>query len=201
MSKSFCLAFSALLVLLSSLRQPSSADEPPKANKQRSHGATYYDKHLTAMREPLLSKLAEVDRTATVYRFVWLPSFHNPIAVRFVKSADGAVVHAVRLDSQGGYEPGNILRRKSAKLNPAHWQRIANALAKAKFWTLPTSQRPPFGRLTTDGDLLVVEGASEGKYHIVIRHSPPGGNFVDLCRAMLFMSGIDVRQLWFEYRD
>ena len=49
--------------------------------------------------------------------------------------------------------------------------------------------------------MLIVEGVSDGKYHIVMRHSPPGGDFVDLCRAMLFMSGIDVRKLWFEYRE
>ncbi|MGO9464904.1 MAG: hypothetical protein ACLQIB_57440 [Isosphaeraceae bacterium] len=54
-----------------------------------------------------------------------------------------------------------------------------------------------------DGDLLIVEGVSNGQYHIVMRHSPLGGDFVDLCRAMLYMSGIDerTRALWIEYRN
>ena len=55
--------------------------------------------------------------------------------------------------------------------------------------------------IIADGDILVVEGVKDGKYHVVSRHSPPRGDFVDLCQAMLFMSGIDVRRLWFEYRE
>jgi hypothetical protein len=106
----------------------------------------------------------------------------------------------VRLNSKGGYEPGNVVERKSVKLNHAHWERIASRLEKAKFWTLPTDKPPPFGEIIMDGDMLIVEGVNNGKYHVVRRHSPPGGDFVNLCQAMLFMSGIDVRRLWFEYR-
>jgi hypothetical protein len=109
-------------------------------------------------------------------------------------------LHATRLDGEGGYEPGRIATKKTVKLSPAHWERIANHLAKADFWALPTSKREPFGELPVDGDFLIVEGVRDGKYHRVERHSPSGGNFVDLCRAMLFMSGIDVRNLWLDYR-
>jgi hypothetical protein len=153
------------------------------------------------MQEPSLSKLADQDHTATVYRFLWLPSFHDPVSVRFIKSGDGMILHAVRLNRrQGGYEPGRIVASKTARLTRAHWERIASHLEKAKFWTLPTHKRQPFGGLVVDGDTLVVEGVNDGKYHFVVRHSLPGGNFVDLCRAMLFMSRIDVRKLWFDYR-
>jgi hypothetical protein len=47
--------------------------------------------------EPPLEKLAEKDRASSVYRFLWLPSFHDLISVQFVKSDEGAVLHAVRL--------------------------------------------------------------------------------------------------------
>ena len=61
--------------------------------------------------------------------------------------------------------------------------------------------RGPFGTITLDGHILIVEGVSDGKYHIVVRANPPGGNFVDLCQGMLFMSGIDVRNLWVGYQQ
>src|SRR5262249_46231010 len=107
---------------------------------------------------------------------------------------------AVRLKLDHEYQPVRVVSRKSAELRPAHWERIANHLAKARFWDLPRDQREPFGGLTVDGHILIVDGVSERRYHIVARHHTPGGNFVDLWQAMLFMSGIDVRSLWFDYR-
>jgi hypothetical protein len=59
----------------------------------------------------------------------------------------------------------------------------------------------PFGGITMDGHMLIIEGVKDGKYQVVRRDNPPGGDFVDLCQAMLFISGIDVRRLWFEYRQ
>ena len=109
-------------------------------------------------------------------------------------------MHAVRLSLDDAFEPRSIVKRKSAKLSRPHWARIASRLEKAKFWTLPADKPAPFGGLTQDGDMLIVEGVKDGKYHVVRRDNPPGGDFVDLCQAMLFMSGIDVRRIWFEYR-
>ena len=200
MSKRLSLSVIGLAVFLLGLRNPHASEEPAKAKKHHQRMTSFRQSHLSAMKEPSLARFAEKDHSATVYRFLWLPSFHNPISVRFVKSDDGAVLYAVRLNGKGGYEPGNIIRRKSVKLSLAHWKRIASHLEKAKFWTLPTDKPPPFGVIIMDGDMLIVEGVNDGKYHVVRRHSPSGGDFVDLCRAMLFMSGIDVRRLWFEYR-
>ena len=48
---------------------------------------------------------------------------------------------------------------------------------------------------------MYIEGVSAGRYHLVWRHSIAERDFVDLCQAMLFMSGIDVRKIWFEYHE
>ncbi len=201
MSRPFSLALISLVALLGSERHFSSGQEPAKVGKADDPSEWWFSRdHLRAMKEPSLRKLAEKDRNVTAYRFLWLPSFDNPISVRFVKSDEGVALYAVRLDGKAGFERGHILVNRSANLSRAHWERIMGQLVKANFWTLPTSKRPPFGRERMDGDFLIVEGVSEGKYHVVMRQSPPGGDFVDLCRAMLFMSGIDVRKLWFEYR-
>jgi hypothetical protein len=110
MSKYVVLALIVPVVVIGSLRRTSSADEPAKANKHKDIWMSFARKHMSAMTEPQLGKLAETDHIATVYR-------------------------------------------------------------------------------------------NDGKYHAVIRHSPSGGDFVELCQAMLFMSGIDVRRTWFEYRQ
>jgi hypothetical protein len=167
--------------------------------------ARSFRRYLPAMKEPDLWQLAERDRTATVYRFIWMPSFHDMISARFVKTDEGAVVHAVRFRLSEDFRSGRCVERRSVGLKPAHWERIASQVERARFWELPKRLRDPhdhWGDLDImDGDLLFVEGVREGRYHTVGDHSYPGGNFVDLCRAMLFMSGIDARKVWFEYRE
>jgi hypothetical protein len=200
MSKPHFFGFMGLVVLLGSLGLSCWAQQPAKTEKPIAPLPGWSGKYLRAMKEPALWALAKKDRTTMVYRFLWLPSFHDPISVRFIKSDRGVALTAVRLKLDHEYQPVRVVARKNAELRPAHWERIANHLAKARFWDLPRDQREPFGRLTVDGHILIVEGISEGRYHIVVRPNPPGGNFVDLCQAMLFMSGIDVRSLWFDYR-
>ena len=163
-----------------------------------------FRRYLPAMKEPDLWRLAAKDPTATVYRFVWMPSFHDTVSARFVKTEQGAILEAVRLRVPDDFKPGGVVvERRSVRLKPAHWERIARHVEKARFWTMPNRPRhptlPPDGSIA-DGDWLFVEGVREGRYHVVWAHSFPGGNFVDLCQAMLFMSGIDLKKIWFEYR-
>ena len=202
MNKPFILALFGLAVLLGNVRHFACAQELEKAKKLHDGWATFHHQYLVAMKEPVLWRLAQKDRTATVYRFLWLPSFHDPISVRFVKSDDGVVLFAVRLKLDREYQPRQIVASKTIKLSRSHWERIARHLNKAKFWTLPThKRRTNDSGIDCDGDHLIVEGVKDGTYHIVERSCPgKGGDFVDLCQAMLFMSGIDVRNVWFDYR-
>jgi hypothetical protein len=200
MTKPLFVALIELGALLSSPGYRCSAQQLGESQKQIHIWVPWYSQYLTAMNEPALKVLAKKDRTTTVYRFLWLPSFHDPISVRFVKSARGVTRTTVRLKLDHEYKPVQVVARRSAELTPAQWERIAKQLVKARFWDLQRSQREPFGGFTVDGHILVIEGVNEGRYHVVQRSNPPGGNFVDLCQAMLFMSGIDVRSLWYDYR-
>ena len=40
-----------------------------------------------------------------------------------------------------------------------------------------------------DGHILIVEGVSDGKYHIVVRAKSPGGNFVDPAKGCFSCPG------------
>ncbi|WP_210420089.1 hypothetical protein [Aquisphaera giovannonii] len=193
-------ALIGLVVLLSNLNHSGRTQGPAEALKDIRFANSLGRKYLPAMKEPFLQELAGKDRAATVYRFLWLPSFHDPISVRFVNSDRGIFLYATRLKLDREYRPVRIVERRSVELKPVHWKRITDQLKKARFWDLPTHARHPFGGGGEDGHLLIVEGVRDGQYHVVMRDNPPGGNFVDLCQAMLFMSQIDVRKLWFEYR-
>jgi hypothetical protein len=55
----------------------------------------WYSMHLRAMGEPSLS--CGLPSEEEVYRFLWLRTFHHPIAVRIVRTADGAKLDVTEL--------------------------------------------------------------------------------------------------------
>jgi hypothetical protein len=184
--------------------QPASADEPffPDLvfDENKVHNdciADWYSKHLKVMREPSLWRLSERDRSATVYRFVWLPTFHRPASVRLVQSGEGATLHAVLLSGRGGYEPGKIIVSRSAKIVGRPWEDFKRLLDKVKVWKMPTKDSGADG---CDGAQLIFEAVKGGKYHIVDLWTPDGDDdYTKLCRQMLAISGLDVMKDWNEY--
>src|SRR5258708_39333972 len=67
---------------------PGVLDSAPQG---QGHGtrAIWYAKHLKALHEPSLWEMAQ-DPKAEAYRFLWLRSFHHPIAVRLVVRSSGS---------------------------------------------------------------------------------------------------------------
>ncbi len=175
MSKPYYFALIGLIGLLGSPQYSCWAQAPAKAEKPGKVWPQWSEKYLRAMKEPSLRELAAKDRAATAYRFLWLPSFHDPISVRFVRSDQGVAVHTVRLKLDDRHEPVSIVTRTSAGLKPAHWERVANDLAKARFWALPTHQRAPFGQMSVDGHILIVEGGERWQVPHRREGQSPGG--------------------------
>ncbi len=160
----------------------------------------WYSKHLKAMKEPSLWKLAQNDRAAIVYRFLWLPTFDRPVSVRLSKSGDSAMLHAVELDGRGGYEPGKIAVRRTLKLDGKQWEDFKRRVDKAHFWPSPTEKADD--DIILDGDQLILEGVMTGKYHIVDRlGAVSDADYAELCRQMLVLSGLDVMKTWQKYRE
>src|SRR6266700_2958470 len=76
----------------------------------------WYAKHLRSMREPSLSE-APIDHSLVAYRFLWLRTFHSPIAIRLIIHLDGSgSLTAKMTDGKGGYNPGNLTLNESHEL-------------------------------------------------------------------------------------
>lgn len=152
--------------------------------------ASWYSKHLRAMGEPSLKKA--VGEEAAVYRFLWLRTWGQPIAVRIERAKAGPKLVATRLDGSGGYDPGTSVQHLERALTDAEWARFAAALKAADLAHTPTHS----DRRGMDGAQWVIEAVEGGKYHIVDRWTPeaegPDAAFVALCVAMLEISGIEV---------
>lgn len=142
----------------------------------------WYSPHLRAMGESSLScgAIASADED---YRFLWLRSFHQPVAVRVSRKGEVFTLTATVLSGAGGYEPGHVSRRIVRRLSSEDWRRISAAIEALKFWEMPTSKSEETGidaegdkyvLVHGDGAQWVLEGRSE-RYHVVDRWGGEGG--------------------------
>lgn len=149
----------------------------------------WYSKHLAAMDEPSLLDLAS--RGETAMRFLWLRTFHEPIAVRMQRVDGGAHLVAMRLSGEGGYEPGVVEVWRERALAASDWDRVEAALLDAGFETIPMK-----AGLGADGAQWIIERAKDGEYRMVDRWSPessgPDAAFRRACETFLALAGEDL---------
>lgn len=63
---------------------------------------------------------------STVYvRFLWEPTFDNPLLITASKSAKGKMLSIKKMSGKGGYDWGNLELDKSIKLTDEQWERVS----------------------------------------------------------------------------
>lgn len=128
----------------------------------------WYGKHLRTMGEPSLWEASRAAPARETWRFTWLRTWGHPVAIRFDVDGAAATMRYVELDGSGGYAPGRIVIDRTTKLSAAEWSRVASAIGKAGFWSLPTTVQDA----GLDGLQWVIEGTAGGKYHVTDRWTP-----------------------------
>jgi hypothetical protein len=176
-----------LLVVAAALLMARAADTVyfPRGTEQ------WYPKHLKAMKEPSLYE-KRADKAVEQYRFLWLRTFHKPLAVRIQKDSGGITLRVVSLSGAGGYEPGKIEHDETLTLSTNQWAAFVKLVEKASFWQTPTKEKYEQG---FDGSQWILEGQAAGKYHVVDRWTPAAepekrrlDDFVTCCRYLLKLS-------------
>ncbi len=144
----------------------------------------WYAKHLRAMHEPSIFE-ASKDPSIQSYRFLWLRTFHHPVAARLEVARDGTAQLFVKvLSGQGGYDPGHPIVNRNVQEPKDAVDHFLELLKKADFWNLPTEQ-PEGNQVNLDGAQWIIEGTMDGHYHVVDRWSPDEGPFR---KAALFLA-------------
>ncbi|MEY2407681.1 MAG: hypothetical protein QOF48_351 [Verrucomicrobiota bacterium] len=152
--------------------------------------AGWYSRTLQSMTEHLLYQQS-TNKTVEQYRFLWLRTFHKPIAVRIWKDSAGITLRVIRLSGTGGNDPGKIERDESFALTADQWKGFLKLLEKSSFWASPVTDRSWRYR---DGSVWVLEGQAGGNYHVLDHQSltPDDGrhleDFVLCCRYVLSLS-------------
>jgi hypothetical protein len=143
----------------------------------------WYSKHLLAMNEPSL--LPVPGASGETYRFLWLRTFHHPVAVRVGRVGNMLSIHRVELDGAGGYEPGRILLSDEMPLEQAAWSAFLAQLNECDFWGLPSSESV----VGVDGAQWVFEGIRADRRKFLHRWSPQSGVVRDLGLKLLALAG------------
>jgi hypothetical protein len=141
--------------------------------------------HLVAMKEPSLFH-RQPGAAREEYRFLWLRTFHRPIAIRIWSDGAGAKMRVIRLSGKGGYEPGQIESDTTSPVTAEDWKGFRDFIAKATFWQMPIKE--PREELGNDGSQWILEGVLGERYHVVDRWTPSGGSFAECCRFLITLS-------------
>ncbi len=138
--------------------------------------AHWFGSSLRALKEPSISEVAA--GADSVYRFLWLRTFHYPIAVRIILRRNGTGTLTVKMSNgQGGYEPGTMIVNSSRALTSKETAPILELVAALDFWHAPTEPANPIApdgtvQVGLDGAQWILEGLQNGKYHVIDRWSP-----------------------------
>lgn len=98
-----------------------------------------------ALEEPSLGESSKTQKTES-YRFLWLRTFHHPVAIRIDVNADGTSRLTKKISSgAGGYAPGKLIENDTMALTKEQADWFLREIEGNKFWQLPSIQETPGG--------------------------------------------------------
>ncbi len=144
----------------------------------------WYAEQLKALGEPDFETFKN-SAEEEAYRFIWLRTFHNPVAVRVVvKKSNQSVLYLKVTNGAGGYEPGEIIKEKEIELGGNQIDDLRRIVKSNKFW-----EEKQFDEIGLDGAQWIVEVKCGGDYHYVDEWSPKGGSVRNIGLYLLEMGG------------
>jgi hypothetical protein len=124
-----------------------------------------------------------------IYRFTWLRSFHNPVAIRFEKHDDTYTLYTKELLDNEGYISNEIKVNAKVEMTSLEWQNLKSKIDDFDFWNIAPNHPDP---RPTDGAEWILEGISKNKYHFIARTSPVDSKYKACCKYLLFLSKLKI---------
>lgn len=156
-------------------------------NKFDTFKISWYSKQLHSLKEPVLFNK---NSSKEVYRFTWLRTFHNPIAIRIEKDSNGYFIAWKVCNGAGGYDPGKLITDKRMPLSENDWNKFQGFLNNIDFWNLKNIPNIP----GNDGSHWILEGKTPNKYQVIDRWSPNENNdYFQACNFLISLTGLKIR--------
>jgi hypothetical protein len=180
--------------------------------RYRDYKQKWYSSSLYSFKEPLLHTKTD---SITMYRLLWLRSFHKPVCFTMKEINGNYFLNAKTLDRQPSFNLGIIDRGKDEKtgkdildtvekadrfalidfeavkvLTSGQWKKIKNFVSKISFWNSPIAD--PADEGTFDGSNWIIEGRENGKYHFIDRRNARG-NLRDFGEYLIKISDAKIK--------
>ena len=149
---------------------------------------SWYSQHLFAMKEPVIFNDTS---HREIYRFTWLRTFHNPVAIRIEKDEENYFLVWKVCDGAGGYDPGALKVNQQMRISEHDWIEFQSNLSKSKFWQEETNDSDNMG---LDGSHWILEGKKDDEYHVVDRWTPKADSkYYQTCNYLIQLTNYRVR--------
>jgi hypothetical protein len=153
-------------------------------------------KFLVRVKEPRLPDLTK-DVNAEVYRMMIFPTWGNAILVRVQRRGIIYSLSARRTDGQAGFEQGKLVEAKDVELSEEDSRVLEQKIQNLQFFDMAVDD----GVLGMDGDEWILEGVSQGKYHVARRWCASSYKsrkrgltaFISLCKFLVDKSELSQR--------
>jgi hypothetical protein len=142
--------------------------------------SNWYVGDLRALKESSLWEASKMQKTQS-YRFLWLRSFNHSIAIRIDVNADGTSSLIEKMTGGVTGHPGKLIQNRTITLNHEETDLFLERVERSEFWKLQLPSEGP----GVDGTRWIMEGARNGKYHIVDQWSPKHGEIRGLALYMI----------------
>lgn len=153
----------------------------------------WYSSYLAKMGEPSMLELA-ADTNAFAYRFTWLREYHYPVCTRVDIKPDGSAMLSLKtLTGDSMYEPGTLWTNMTAVVASNGVARLLHKIEYCNFWRQKTVLGGHEGR---DGAQWIIEGVSNGVYHITDRWCPDQVAYKDAALEFLALAGFAVEPVY-----
>jgi hypothetical protein len=152
----------------------------------------WYSHELKKLEEPSLLEESK-NRLSESYRFLWLRTFHRPLAIRLDLRLNGSGILTTKVaDGEAGFPHTvkHLIENVARPLSREQTRALLAQVRRTDFWSLPSHVDDQAG---TDGAEWIIEGVKEGRYHVVHRWSPERGPIRELGLVFVFgMAQMDI---------
>ncbi|MGD1214075.1 MAG: hypothetical protein ABR861_03720 [Terriglobales bacterium] len=149
--------------------------------------SAWFSDELRILGEPSLFQMSKAPFDEE-YRFLWLRTFHHPIAIRLELRSDGVGILTTKVASGSAGFPQKkpyLIEKVSRPLTREQTQRFLGRLDKLSFWNL---RQDVDQRTGNDGSEWIIEGVKGGKYQMLSRWTPIEGAVHELGLTFAFGS-------------
>jgi len=164
----------------------------------------WYSRQLDALNEPVLYNSKTINEA---YRFTYLRSYDEPVAVRIENENGQVYLYTKMTDGKGGEDPGGLIIHTKKMLSMEQWDHFCSLIEKINYWKMEAKEKDVLPKkekgvietvlIKSGGAQWILEGVRRGRYHFVDRWSPDQKNiFRQCCEYLLELSDLKLKEIY-----